>query len=404
MSNKMIIKIIKRRMYKLRFLFLALAYLCLVDRVFSDEIKTIDGDIIMGEVVDVDEEYLSVRHNGNNISFFQWRIISFISRDKDVIIVNCDETQKKFSILKTANSLSAKDINLTSTDKISDIYPGETIARRPLFDQGVKQSVQTGAAAPNGLDTKKAGQSEQPGTLTGTFEAKVATEQSLSSPPKTWKGNVGAGISMKDGNTESTSINLKGEYTSERKRDNIYFNALALYEVVTNKDTDVDEETVNEQRATAKYEYKHTLRLYSFFNQYFEHDEIENLNYRLISSPGIGYRFVLKDALKYKAEAGPSYARERFQRGILEESLGIRVGQYFDWKILPTTAFYAKAEYVQSAEDSADWRLDSSMGIKHNLTKSLSLNLELLDQYDNTPGVDKEKEDRAVIGSVGYNF
>ncbi|MBC6932639.1 MAG: DUF481 domain-containing protein [Candidatus Brocadia sp.] len=391
-------------MHKLRFFFLLLAYVCLMDRAISDEIKTIDGDIIEGEVVDVDEEYLSIRHSGDSISFLQWRIISLISRDKEVIIVNRDETQKKFSILKTANSLSAKDINLTATDKISDIYPKEMMERHPFFERGVKQSVQTDDARPNVPDTKKTGKSEQSGSSPGTFDTKVASAQSPSTPPKTWKGSVGAGINIKDGNTESTSTHVKGGYTNERKRDNIYFDALALYEVVTNKATDVDEETVNEQRATAKYEYKHTLRLYSFFNQYFEHDEIENLNYRFISSPGMGYRFVLKDALKYKVEGGPAYARERFRGGIIEETLGIRIGQYFDWKILPTTAFYAKTEYVQSAEEAADWRLDSGMGIKHNLTKSLSLNLELLDQYDNTPGEGKEKEDRAVIGSVGYNF
>lgn len=391
-------------MNKFRLLLFLIGWLSLMHSSFPDEIKTIDGDIITGEVVNVDEEYLSIRQGPDRISFIQWSIISLISRDKEIIVVNGDGNQKKFSIVKTTNSLSAKDIHLTTTDKISDIYPKEEITHRPFFDQGSKQLAQTGAITPNGSDTKKAGQSEQSVTSTGTLETKGVSAQSPSTPPKTWKGNVGAGINIKDGNTESTSTNIKGTYMNERKQDNIYFDALALYEVVTNKDTDVDEETVNEQRATAKYEYKHTLRLYSFFNQSFEHDEIENLNYRLISSPGMGYRFVLKDALKYKIEGGPAYARERFREGVVEETLGIRIGQYFDWKILPTTAFYAKAEYVQSADERADWRLDSGMGIKHDLTKYLSLNMELLDQYDNTPAEGKEKEDRAIIGSVGYNF
>lgn len=391
-------------MHKLKFLFFVLAYVCLMNGAFPDEVKTIDGDIIVGEVVDADEDYLSIRHSGDSISFLQWRIISLISRDQEVIIINHDGTQKKFSVLKTADSLSARDINLTTTDKVSDIYPEEKIVRRPLFEQGVKEAAQTAAITPDVTEAKKAGQPEHPDTSSGVTGTKVASEQSHSAPPKTWKGNVSAGINIQDGNTESTSTHIKGEYTHERKRDNIYFDVLARYEVVTNKKTDVDEETINEQRATAKYEYKHSLRLYSFFNQYLEHDEIENLNYRLISSPGVGFRFVLKEALKYKAEGGPAYTYERFHGEIIEETLGIRIGQYFDWKILPTTAFYAKAEYIQSADNRDDWRLDSGMGIKHNLTKSLSLNLELLDQYDNTPGEGKEKEDRAIIGSVGYNF
>ncbi len=385
-------------MYKLIFVFLAVVYLCLMDRVFCEEVKTIDGDIIVGEVVGADEDYLSIRHSGDSISFLHWRIISLISRDKEVIILNHEGTQKKFSILTTANSLSAKDMNLMTTDKVSDIYPEETHGRRPFFEHGVKQTAQTAASV---SDTQKTG---QPGAPAGVPETKAATGQSSSPPPKTWKGSIGAGVNIKDGNTESTSMHAKGEYSRERNRDNIYFDAFARYEVVTNRDTDVDEETINEQRATMKYEYKHTLRLYSFFNQYFEHDEIENLNYRLISSPGIGFRFILKEALKYKAEGGPAYTYERFHGDITEEALGIRVGQYFDWQILPTTAFYAKTEYIQSAEERDDWRLDSGVGIKHNLTKSLLVNLELLDQYDNTPGDGKEKEDRAIIGSVGYNF
>ncbi|MEP9412336.1 MAG: DUF481 domain-containing protein [Candidatus Brocadia sp.] len=390
-------------MHKLKMLFLVVTYVCLMDKVFPDEVKTIDGDIIVGEVVDADEDYLSIRHSENSISFIQWRIISLILRDQEVVIINHDGTQKKFSILKTADSLSASNINLMTTDKVSDVYPEEKIVRRPLFKQDMKEVVQTAAITPAVSETKK-GQSEQPDATSVVAGTKVASEQAPTTPPKTWKGNVGAGVNIKDGNTESTSTHIKGEYTNERKQDNIYFDALARYEVVTNKKTDVDEETINEQRATVKYEYKHGLRLYSFFNQYFEHDEIENLNYRLISSPGVGFRFILKDALKYKAEGGPAYTYERFHGEIIDEALGIRIGQYFDWKILPTTAFYAKAEYIQSTDNRDDWRLDSGMGIKHNLTKSLSLNLELLDQYDNTPGEGKEKEDRVVIGSVGYNF
>src|SRR5574337_775212 len=100
-------------MHKIRLLILLMCWLCLMYMASPDEIKTIDGDIITGEVVDVDEEYLSVRQSQDRISFIQWSIISLISRNKEIIIVNRDGNQKKFSILKTTSSLSAKDINLT---------------------------------------------------------------------------------------------------------------------------------------------------------------------------------------------------------------------------------------------------------------------------------------------------
>ncbi|WP_347274660.1 DUF481 domain-containing protein [Candidatus Kuenenia sp.] len=235
-------------------------------------------------------------------------------------------------------------------------------------------------------------------------ETKTAEATAETAPPKTWKGNIDAGVNMKDGNSESITTHLKGTYANERVWDNIYFDALSLYETVTNKDTDEDEETANEQRATGKYEYKHTPRFYSFFNQYFEHDEIENLNYRSISSPGVGYRVIEKERLKYKVEGGPAYIYERFHGGITDDYVGIRVGQYLDWLILQNTNFFAKSEFVESVEDTNDWRVDNSLGVRHNVTKSIALSLEFLDQYDNTPAEGNEKEDRTFIGSIGYNF
>ncbi|MDN3514182.1 MAG: DUF481 domain-containing protein [Candidatus Brocadia sp.] len=367
-----------------------------MDKVYSDEIKTIDGSIVAGEVVEVNEEYLSVKQGQGRVISVPWHNTSLISREKEIIIVTREGNKNKFSILTNPSmNMSAKDTNLRITDKLSDIFPSEKIVASAPTTQGTEQPIE---------EAKQIAQA----TTEQSAQEGVQTAQAVSAPaappPKTWKGNVDAGANIKDGNTESTTTHVKGAFSNERKRDNIYFNALIMYETVTDQATDEDQETVNEQRATGKYEYKHTPRLYSFFNQYFEHDELESLNYRSISSPGAGYRLIDKERLKYKTEAGPAYTYERFHGDITDEFLGIRIGQYLDWIIWTNTKFYAKSEYVQSVEDTNDWRIDSGVGVRHNLTKSIALNLEFLDQYDNTPAEGKEKEDTTFIGSIGYNF
>lgn len=367
------------------------SWICLMNNAFSDEIKTLEDAVIAGEVVEVTDAYLSVKQEQGQISSIPWSAISLISRNKDVVMVSHDEKQIKFSILTTTPQLSAKDMHLTVTDKITDVYPQAKIAS-PVVQPDAEQA-------------KRVAQAEQQTKpVAGAPEAKAATPDAVPVPQKTWKGHVDAGMNIKQGNTESTTTHAKGGYANERKRDNIYFDALALYETITEKDADEDTETVNEQRATGKYEYKHSPRLYSFFNQNFEHDEIEQLNYRSISSPGAGYRFVDGERIKYRAEAGPAYTLEKFHGGISDDYLGVRVGQYFDWLLLRDTKFYAKNEYIQSVENSDDWRLDSGLGARHNLTKSIALSLELLNQYDNTPSEGNQKDDTIIIGSVGYNF
>ena len=72
--------------------------------------------------------------------------------------------------------------------------------------------------------------------------------------------------------------------------------------------------------------------------------------------------------------------------------------------MLSSTKLFAKNEYITSVEDLEDWRLDSSLGIKHDLMKALSLSSILMNQYDNTPSGANRKDDTTLIGSIGYNF
>ncbi|KKO21057.1 MAG: hypothetical protein DCC43_10575 [Candidatus Brocadia sp.] len=377
----------KRSMLLLPLVFLFIAWVFHAGMSYSDEIKTIDGAVLTGEIINVAAESISLRTTDGTVSDLPLKDVGLVSRGSEICIINRDG--KKFSVLripKPAN-FSMNDIVSTKTDALT------------LQDLGTSTAnVVAKASAP---ETKAT--SGQP-PVSGGDKIVQAEAATVTAPPRTWKGNIDAGVNTKDGNTESTTTHIKGGYANERKRDNIYFDAIALYETVTNNDTDVDEETVNEQRATGKYEYKHSPRLYSFFNQYFEHDELESLNYRSISSPGAGYRFIDKERLKYKAEAGPAYTYERFHGGIIDDYMGLRVGQYLDWLFWKDTKFYAKSEFVESIEDTKDWRVDTGLGVRHNLTKSIAVSLEFLDQYDNTPAEGKEKEDRTFIGSVGYNF
>lgn len=376
----------------------------LIGTVYSDEIKTIDGTIFEGEMLKVTEEFLSLRKTDGSVSDILLNDVNLISREKEIIIVNHEG--KKFSVLRIPKpeNFSIKEAVFTTTDTLTSLDMGIETTKVAAKEAAEAQPVSEEEIQPAKVNTPEAKSSTEQPPVTSAEKIAQAEEEIVIVPLKTWKANIDAGINTKDGNTESTTTHIKGGYANERTLDNIYFDVLALYETVTNKDTDVDEETVNEQRATGKYEYKHTPRFYSFFNQYFEHDEIEDLNYRSISSPGVGYRFIDKEWLRYRAEAGPAYTYERFHGGITDDYFGIRIGQYLDWIIWRDTKFYAKSEYIQSVEDSDDWRVDSGLGIRHNITKSVALSVEFLDQYDNTPAEAKEKEDRTLIGSVGYNF
>ena len=111
---------------------------------FPDQIKTIDDRVVEGEAVHVDGEYLSLRQENGGICFIQWRIISLITKDEKVIVVNHGEKKTSFTVLTTAaGALSAQDLSLTTTDKISDIYPGLASKNRPRFKEKTEQTAQS---------------------------------------------------------------------------------------------------------------------------------------------------------------------------------------------------------------------------------------------------------------------
>jgi len=216
---------------------------------------------------------------------------------------------------------------------------------------------------------------------------------------KTWKGNADAGLTIQKGNQEALTTNVKTDFPWERTRDIVYFNGLLLFE------TKDGEKNADEQRGTLKYERKHLKKLYSFYQESMEHDEIEKLNLRSITSTGFGYRFFEREKLKYKSEIGPSFTYERFRNDIYQTSPGLRIGNSLDWQILPSTLFYFKADFLPVPHDIVDWRLESDMGLRHKLTKSLSLNMNWINQYDNQPSAENvSKNDATILGTIGYNF
>lgn len=371
--------LLRKKMYKIICFILLVLLTFLVDKAFSEVIKTIDDDIIEGEVLNADEEYLSIRQGHDNITFIQWRIVRLISRDREIIIVRHDGGVTEFTIITTTtDNLSARDVGITTTDKISSIYPKEVLTQRLSFLNEDEQSV------PLDTDDK--------------INIDAVSQQNIAAKDKLWKGNVDAGLTFQTGNQEAVTASLKTGFSWERKKDNLYLNGLLLF---GKKD---GEKNADEQRGVFKYERKHKERLYSFHQENLEHDEIERLNLRSITSSGMGYRFIEKKDLKYRSEIGPSLIYERFMNGVTKVNPGLKIGNYLDWQIYDSTKIYFNVDFLPSPNDFIKWRLESDVGLRHNLNKNLSFNINWLDQYDSEPVSGVNHNDATILSTIGYNF
>ncbi|MBM4056128.1 MAG: DUF481 domain-containing protein [Planctomycetes bacterium] len=382
-----------------------------------DELITVDGIYIQGELLKITDTSITFLQDGENVCNIRLENVSVFSRNNEIIkVYSYKNKQPLLSILKPAHgeNISIKNIDISAfktldsvdaTDKTIIVQEGKPFSKPADIASTTKYSmpqqlVQTDIQKPEKkTDSDQTTAEDKDKTVAVAEEGKI-----IPSPQKTWKGSVESGVNIKTGNTKSTTTHLKLGFLNERKRDKISFDMLAIFETQKNEDTDDSEETADEQRATVKYEYNTSFRIYLYLQEYFEHDEIEDLSYRTITSFGPGFRLINKEKLKYRFEGGPAYTFERFHGGAIEKYSGLRFGQFFDWQMLNTTTLFAKNEYTVSMEDQEDWRIDSSFGVKHSLIKALSLSTELLNQYDNTPAEGNQKDDTTLIGSIGYNF
>ncbi|MEK6728946.1 MAG: DUF481 domain-containing protein, partial [Planctomycetota bacterium] len=101
----------------------------------------------------------------------------------------------------------------------------------------------------------------------------------------------------------------------------------------------------------------------------------------------------------------PSYTYEKFPDDSADASFGLRLGSSLDWQILPSTKYYFKLDYLPGMEDFGQWRIESDMGLRQSINKSLSLTVSWIDEFDNNPGVDGvRKNDATILSAIGYNF
>jgi hypothetical protein len=62
-------------------------------------------------------------------------------------------------------------------------------------------------------------------------------------------------------------------------------------------------------------------------------------------------------------------------------------------------------DYLPGLQDFAQWRIESDMGLRQSINKSLSLTVSWINEFDNNPGVDGvRKNDATILSAIGYEF
>jgi len=212
-----------------------------------------------------------------------------------------------------------------------------------------------------------------------------------------WVNTAAAGLTLTRGNSDVVLFTAKVTTQKKEPKNEYLLEADAAYgenNGVNNADS---------YHGSAQHNHLFTERFYGFANADGIHDGIQDIKYRFSLNPGVGYYFIKDKMTALVGEIGP---------GIVTEELSdtgttyadVRFAEHFDQKISPTSKVWEKAELISQVNQPDNYYVNAEIGIETAITKKISLQLTLDDDYVNVPASGREPNDVKLVSGIAYKF
>ena len=236
--------------------------------------------------------------------------------------------------------------------------------------------------------------------MAGTMEA----SQDKQSPDQKkevdhWKGMVSIMGGFKTGNKDSIDFAGKSQATYTNETNEATLKADAAYG------------TVDDELETMEVHGGANSRVYFSDNGYLvgdilmEHDQLEDVDLRVDSTLGAGYRWFDTERTRLLTDLGVGINYELYDEigGEIEPSL--RLGLEYTQKFFEQSAFTQNIIMYPSMGTIGEFRLLADTAFLTPLNDSLAWTLNLINEYDSAPPVTKiENHDISLRTGLQYNF
>ncbi len=324
-----------------------------VSTAYADELTLKNGDRLTGKVIRMEDEKLSFETSYAGKIMVDWAEVSSLKVDKKINVVLSKDTLLKGSTLPSeAGEMKMKlgKIVDTVSFKLSEV---KAIDPKP---QKSKPHVRT-------------------------------------------KGHINIGITATEGNSETETQHLDGEFVARTEKNRFTLSG------ELNRAQEEEEKTVNNALASLKYDHFVSEKWFLYSNASFEKDEFKGLDLRSSLGGGAGYQIIETDTTNLSLEAGLSYVNEDFEEAEDESYPGgrwaLKLERHFWERILQFFHFH---EGLQGLQDRDDIFIRSRTGIRLPIYKSLETTVQYNYDWDKSPEPGREKADEKYLLTLGYHW
>jgi len=212
-----------------------------------------------------------------------------------------------------------------------------------------------------------------------------------------WVSTVTAGLTLTRGNSDTILFTAKYLTQKKQAQNEWDFGADAAY----GEDDSV--QNADSLHGFGQFNHLFSQKFYGYANVDALHDGIQDLAYQVTLSPGAGYYFIKTLPTQLSGEIGPGFVTER--RGEDDESYAsLRLSERLDQKLTETAKLWEKVVILPEVTKFDNYTVNFEAGISTALTKSLSLQVILDDDYVNEPAAGRQKNDVKLVSGIAYKF
>jgi putative salt-induced outer membrane protein YdiY len=219
-------------------------------------------------------------------------------------------------------------------------------------------------------------------------------------PPKTYTGNIGAGLALTGGNTDTRSFNLSFEMTRDPKLRNVlkangfYLRSSANGEAIADM-----------LRLGFRDEYAFSKRVLVYGALGYLRDPFKEMDYLLNPQGGIGFKVVDTDKVAFGLSGGAGGVWEKNKGRDVRSSGTLNAGQSFAYKISDTAKLTQSMACMWKTSGFKDYLYHFDMALVTAIFKHVELKVEFMDDFRNLPpSINIKKNDTAFITSLLYKF
>jgi putative salt-induced outer membrane protein YdiY len=353
---------------KISMLMLSACWIGLSQSAVADEIRLRNGDVITGTIVKKETTVVVFRTTYAGDINVQWSEIISLESDKPVHVVLSDGSNLRGPVEEVEPGVAKIELAKVTPEEGSEKGPEEDdIPEEKDFDM---REVRYINPSPD---------------LTGEGVR--------------WTGNLSAGGSLTEGNTERKTLRFDGETIARTLKNRYSLNG------IFNRAEDFDRNTEFNSRVFGKYDRFFTEQWYGYVNTSFENDRFRDLRLRMMAGAGSGYQVFETPNLNLSLEAGLNYIRENHYVEENESYPGIRWAVKYDHLVFSgKVRLFHEHETLVGFEDTSHVLVFSKTGLRFPLVFNMNASAQYNYNWDSEPAEGLEKADSTLMFTVGYGW